>query len=85
MKLSEIRTKCELFCGGTFCFDYRKDGYEMMAAKDYRAKLLDSVESLFRPKGTNRMEISENVLYVGPFYFETESMRQKRLSAVRKR
>ena len=47
MKLSEIRTKCELFCGGTFCFDYRNDGYEMMAAKDYRAKLLDSVESLF--------------------------------------
>lgn len=53
MKLSEIRTKCELFCGGTFCFDYRKDGYEMMAAKDYRAKLLDSVESLLRPKGTS--------------------------------
>ncbi len=79
MKLSEIRTKCELFCGGTFCFDYRKDGYEMMAAKDYRAKLLDSVESLLRSKGTNGMKISENVLYVGPFYFETESMKAEEI------
>ena len=64
-----------MFCGGPFCFDYREDGYEVMASKDYRAKLLDSVESLLRPKGTNGMEISENVLYVGPFYFETESMK----------
>ena len=68
-----------IFCGGTFCFDYRADGYETMAAMDYRAKLLDSVESLLRPKGTNGMKISENVLYVGPFYFETESMKAEEI------
>lgn len=28
----------KLFCGGTFCFDYRDDGYDKMAANDYRAK-----------------------------------------------
>ena len=33
------------FCGGAFCFDYREDDYEDMAAKDYRAKLLDSVDA----------------------------------------
>ena len=64
-----------LFCGGTFCFDYRNDGYEMLVEKDYRAKLLDSAESLLRPKGTKGIKISENILYVGPFYFETESLK----------
>lgn len=36
----------KIFCGGAFCFDYRKNGYEIMAAKDYRARLLDYVELL---------------------------------------
>ena len=45
-----------------------------MAAKDYWARLLGSVDTLLRPKGTNGVKISENVTYVGPFYFEAESM-----------
>ena len=65
----------KLFCGGTFCFDYREDGYELMAAQDYRARLLGNVESLLRPKGADGVKISESVVYVGPFYFEVESMR----------
>ena len=65
----------KLFCGGTFCFDYCKDGYEIIAAKDYRARLLGSVESLLIPEGTDGVKISESVAYVGPFYFEVESMR----------
>ena len=64
-----------LFCGGSFCFDYRENGYEAMAEKDYRAELLGSVDSLLRPAGANGVEISESVTYMGPFYFEAESMR----------
>lgn len=64
-----------IFCGGTFCFDYRKEGYEVLAAKDYRAKLLDSVDALLKPEGTYEVRINDCVTYVGPFYFETESMK----------
>ena len=64
-----------IFCGGTFCFDYRKEGYEVMAAKDYRAKLLDSTDALLKPKGTDEVRIGDGVTYVGPFYFEAESMK----------
>ena len=64
-----------IFCGGTFCFDYRKKGYEVMAAKDYRAMLLDSVDALLKPKGTDEVRINGGVTYVGPFYFETKSMK----------
>lgn len=64
-----------IFCGGTFCFDYREDGYEEMAAKDYRAKVLGSVEALLKPKGKDGVKLNDGVTYVGPFYFETESMK----------
>ncbi len=64
-----------IFCGGAFCFDYREDDYEDMAVKDYRAKLLDSVDALLMPNGTDGVRINGGVTYVGPFYFETESMR----------
>ena len=64
-----------VFCGGTFCFDYREDGYEERAAKDYRAKVLGSIEALLKPKGTDGVKISDGVTYVGPFYFETENMK----------
>lgn len=67
-------TRYRLFCGGAFCFDYRCDGYEAMAAKDYRALLLGSVESLLNPKGDDGVMIGESITYVGPFYFETEDM-----------
>ena len=64
----------KLFCGGSFCFDYRKDGYEVEAEKDYRAELLSSVDALLRPECADGVAISERVTYVGPFYFEAESM-----------
>ena len=63
------------FCGGTFCFDYREDGYEDMATKDYRAVLLGSVDALLKPDGTDGVKLCDGVTYVGPFYFETESMK----------
>ena len=45
-----------------------------MAAKDYRAKLLDSVDALLEPKGMDEVRINGGVNYVGPFCFEAESM-----------
>lgn len=71
---NKAMTDIRIFCGGSFCFDYRKDGYEVMASKDYRTKLLGSVETLLRPKDTGGVKISENKTYVGPFYFEVEDM-----------
>lgn len=38
-----------IFCGGRLCFDYRKDGYEDIAALVYRAKLLGNVDALLKP------------------------------------
>ena len=65
----------KIFCGGAFCFDYRENGFEIKAEKDYRAQLLGSVESLLRPKNAYGLKIKDNLVYVGPFYFETESMK----------
>ena len=45
-----------------------------MAAKDYRAKLLDSVDTLLKPNGMDEVRINDCVTYVGPSYFEAESM-----------
>ena len=64
----------EIYCGGAFCFDYRQDGYEVVAAKDYRAKLLGSVESLLWPKDADGVKLNDGFIYVGPFYFVTEDM-----------
>jgi len=64
-----------IFCGGTFCFDYREDGYEEIANKDYRVVLLGSVDALLKPNGTSGVKLYDGVTYVGPFYFETESMK----------
>lgn len=63
-----------IFCGGTFCFDCRNEGYETMAAVDYRAELLGSVEALLRPTDEKELKLFPGVVYVGPFYFETEAM-----------
>lgn len=75
----------KVFCGGTFCFDYRKDGYEVVAAKDYRARLLGSVESLLQPKGADGVKIYDDIVYVGPFYYRRRIWRQRISSVVRKR
>ena len=46
-----------------------------MATKDYRAVLLGSVDALLKPDGTDGVKLCDGVTYVGPFYFETESMK----------
>ncbi len=72
-----MENKHIIFCGGAFYFDYRKDGYQDDASKDYRAKLLESAEILLRGNGGKEVRINDNVTYVGPFYFETVNMKSE--------
>lgn len=65
----------KIFCGGVFCFDYREKEYKVKAAKDYRSKLLGNAELLLIPMNPHGVSIYDSVQYVGPFYFETESMK----------
>lgn len=67
----------KVFCGGTFCFDYREGGYEEIATMDYRAKLLGGINALLKPKEKDGVKLCDGVTYVGPFYFETESMKDE--------
>ena len=64
----------KIFFGGAFNFDCRDEDYKIMAAEDYRAQILGSVDALIRPKDMNGMSINDNVLYIGPFYFEAEKL-----------
>lgn len=66
-------TQYKLFFGGAFAFDSRDEDYEIAAAEDYRSQILGSVQSLIRPKDMSGVSINDNVLYIGPFYFEAES------------
>ncbi|GEM_PF-1828040 len=66
-------TKYKLFFGGAFAFDSRDEDYEIAAAEDYRSQILGSVQTLLRPKDMSGVSINDNVLYIGPFYFEAES------------
>ena len=68
-------TQYKLFFGGAFGFDYRNDDFEITAAEDYRAQILGSVQALLKPKDMSGVSINDNVLYIGPFYFEAESMK----------
>ncbi len=61
-----------VYCGGRFDFDYPDEGYEQKAAEDYRAILLKDVGLLLRKSDSVR--VSENLEYIGPFYFETDGM-----------
>ena len=61
-----------IYCGGRFDFDYRQIGYEKKAAEDYRAILLKDVNKLLNPADT--VVLSDNLSYIGPYYFETEGM-----------
>ena len=63
-----------IYCGGTFCFDTREEGYEVKAKEDYRAELLGSVKVLLKKKDVDGVRIGPNVVYIGPFFFETDDM-----------
>lgn len=80
-----MKTGHKIYCGGTFGFDYREDGYEAKAEWDYRAGLLGSVEALLMPKDGYDLKISEDLTYVGPFYFVTDSMKDEEIISYEKR
>lgn len=69
--------KIKLFCGGKFHFDYLNDNYIEAAKNDYRSFILKDVELLL--KRQNYVEISSNIDYIGPFYFETDGMIDKEI------
>ena len=73
-----------IFFGGAFSFDSRNEDYKIMAAEDYRAQILGSVDALLRPKDMNGVSINDNVLYIGPFYFEAESRKAEDIIACEK-
>ncbi len=74
----------KLFFGGAFGFDYREQDYQIKAAEDYRAQILGSVQALLKPKDMSGVSINDNVLYIGPFYFEAESMKADDIVACEK-
>ena len=65
----------KIYCGGSFNFDYLKCGDRDDAAEDYRAVLLGGADLLLERNGC--VKINENVEYIGPFYFETDGMKDR--------
>lgn len=61
-----------LYCGGSFHFDYLQPDYRQQAASDYRALLLGSPDRLLQR--SDGVRLTDCVLYVGPFYFESDGM-----------
>ena len=62
----------KLFCGGMFHFDYQQTDYRELASADYRAILLGSPDLLLQR--SNGVQINTGTEYIGPFYFESDSM-----------
>ena len=63
----------KIYCGGAFNFDYLNDGYREYAEMDYRAMILGGASLLL--ERNECVKINENVEYIGPFYFETDGMK----------
>ena len=72
-----------IYCGGRFDFDYRQGGFEKKAAEDYRTILLNDVNKLLNPADT--VVLSDNLAYIGPYYFETEGMLDQDIIETEKR
>ena len=64
-----------IYLGGKFHFDYKENEYEENASKDFRALILGNKDLLLNNSGTVRL--SENLEYIGPYYFETDGMLDK--------
>ena len=79
-----MSTQYKLFFGGAFSFNDRDEDYEIAAAEDYRSQILGSVQALLKPKDMSGVCINDDVMYIGPFYFEAESMRAEDIIACEK-
>lgn len=64
-----------VYLGGKFHFDFLKEGYKEKVSRDFRALILGSKDLLLNQMGSVRL--SDNLEYVGPYYFETDSMLDK--------
>lgn len=67
-----------LFCGGTFCFDYKCEDYRSQAQHDYRVSILGDVDSLLK-YSEDGVLICKGIRYIGPFYFETDGMEAEQI------
>lgn len=65
----------KIYCGGTFPFDYLDNNYKEMAKKDYRTAILGDVDLLLN--NHEFLKINDEVEYIGPFYFESDTMIDK--------
>ena len=72
----------KLYCGGRFEFDYRDEDYLEKAEEDYRALILDDVNRMLWPG--EFVPISDDVLYVGPFYYEMNEMADRGIVKIEK-
>lgn len=77
-----MQVKRKLYCGGKFAFDYQKQDYETQVKNDYRANILGNFHLLL--DNNKCVEITENVNYIGPFYFETDGMIDKDIVSTEK-
>ena len=62
----------KLYCGGKFHFDYLIEKYELKAKDDYRSNILGDYKLLLEKH--QFVSLSENIDYIGPFYFESDGM-----------
>lgn len=65
----------KLYCGGQFNFDYLNSDYYEKAKDDYRSILLGKANKLLQKRRT--IKLTDNVSYIGPFYFESDGMMDK--------
>lgn len=70
----------KLYCGGAFAFDVRNEDYLKEAKKDYRTSILKDVDLLLQY--SNEVSLEKDLCYIGPFYFETENMRDIEIVSV---
>lgn len=63
----------KIYCGGRFHFDYQHADYRKQAADDYRSILLGNVDLLLQKN--DAVPLHDQVEYIGPFYFESDGMR----------
>lgn len=61
-----------IYCGGSFCFDFRQEDYRQRAGGDYRARLLGSADPLLQR--SDGVRLHDHAVYAGPFYFESDGM-----------
>lgn len=66
-----------IYFGGRFYFDYKESNYQNNVKNDYRVSILGNQELLLKKQ--KYVKISDNIQYIGPFYFESAGMDDKEI------